>query len=90
MINFFGIKKIILYYLNSVYICSCLLCIFIGECYFYKKNVLLMLLIIFKLIILVLNVFFIKRFLLCYIFFEFCYCMNINLLGWVLSVFFIF
>lgn len=62
MINFFGIKKIILYYLNSVYICSCLLCIFIGECYFYKMNVLLMLLIIFKLIILILNVFFNKDF----------------------------
>lgn len=58
--NTFGIKKITSYHPNSVYIRSCLLCTFTGECHFYKKNVLSMLSIIFKSIISILNVFFNK------------------------------
>lgn len=46
-----------------------------------------MLSIIFKSTISILKVFFIKRLTLCYIFLEFCYCMNTNSLGWALSVF---
>lgn len=67
MTNSFGIKKITSYHPNSVYIRSCLLCTFTGECHFYKKNVLSMLSTIFKSIISILNVFLIKTLTVLYI-----------------------